>query len=72
MKRKRELKKIRDQEKQEAGQEYQIIKDVNKIKRWNLKSKKKLMKMPKEMFEKYLESTKKNKTDNSKHTKSPF
>lgn len=49
-------------EKEEAnklkGVEYQVIKNNDKIKKWSKKARDKLMKMPKEMFEEYLKSTK--------------
>ena len=55
----REEKKLRDKDKQFKNKNIQIIKDMKKIKRWSKKAKSKLMKMPKEMFEKYLLETRK-------------
>lgn len=38
--------------------EYQVIKNNDKIKKWSKKARERLMKMPKEVFEQYLKSTK--------------
>lgn len=38
--------------------QFQVIKDVKRIKKWSKKAKEKIMKMPKEMFEEYLKTTK--------------
>ena len=59
IKKNREEKKLRDKDKIFKNVNIQVIKDMKKIRKWSKKAKSKLMKMPKEMFEKYLEETRK-------------
>ena len=55
----REAKKERQRINEEKGlQNVQVIKDTNKIRKWSKKAQAKLMKMPKDMFEKYLKNSK--------------
>ncbi len=55
---KKEEKKEKEESNKLKGLEFQVIKNNDKIKKWSKKAREKLIKMPKEMFEKYLKSTK--------------
>lgn len=60
LKRKQKLEQKKEAEKknQEKSNSYQVIKNNAKIRKWSKKAKEQLMKMPKELFEQYLNSTK--------------
>jgi hypothetical protein len=57
-KQKLEQKKEAEKKNQEKSSSYQVIKNNAKIRKWSKKAKEHLMKMPKELFEQYLNSTK--------------
>lgn len=55
---KKQEKKEREKNNELKGAQVQVIKDTKKIHKWSKKAKERLIKMPKEMFEEYLKTTK--------------
>lgn len=67
--------KKRKAKNEEKGNTYQVvgigqqIKDTKKLKKWSKKARKQLMKMPKDMFEEYLLTTKQKESQANNPTK---